>query len=154
MVEVKLLYLKIYYQDVRPISTSGIGTGVSFYITRESDSDYIKGIAVNRPGYGYTAGEVVTISAEDIGGSINGASNMELTLVIDATISGSGYALTFTPQVVLLLNLEVMIKTGISLLELIEHIPLLKVILYLSIMILLMSIVLMIIWVLVRYIDG
>ena len=86
----------IYYQDVRPISTSGIGTGVSFYITR-GDSDYIEGIAVNRPGYGYTAGEVVTLSAEDIGGSINGASNMELTLVIDATISGgSGYALTFT----------------------------------------------------------
>ena len=66
-----------------------------FIISRESDNDYIEGIAVNRPGYGYTAGEVVTLSAEDIGGSINGASNMELTLVIDATISGgSGYALT------------------------------------------------------------
>ena len=86
-----------YYQDVKPISTSGIGTGASFFITRDDGSSHIKGIAVNRPGYGYTAGEVVTLSAEDIGGSINGASNMELTLVIDATISGgSGYALTFT----------------------------------------------------------
>ena len=87
----------IYYQDVRPISTSGIGTGASFYITRDDGGSYIKGIAVNRPGYGYTGGEVVTLSAEDIGGSINGASNMELTLVIDANIGGgSGYALTFT----------------------------------------------------------
>lgn len=86
-----------YYQDVRPISTTGVGTGASFYIYRENDNDEIMGIAVNRPGYGYTGGEVVTISAEDIGGSVNGASNMELKLVIDANISGgSGYALTFT----------------------------------------------------------
>ena len=86
-----------YYQDVEPISTTGIGTGASFFISRESDNQHIKGIAVNRPGYGYTGGEVVTISAEDIGGSVNGASNMELTLVVDATIGGgSGYALTFT----------------------------------------------------------
>ena len=86
-----------YYQDVEPISTTGIGTGASFFISRESDNQHIKGISVNRPGYGYTGGEVVTISAEDIGGSINGASNMELTLVVDATIGGgSGYALTFT----------------------------------------------------------
>ena len=82
-----------YYQDVEPISTTGIGTGASFFISRESDNQHIKGIAVNRPGYGYTGGEVVTISAEDIGGSVNGASNMELTLVVDADISGgSGYA--------------------------------------------------------------
>ena len=81
-----------YYQDVEPISTTGIGTGASFFISRESDNQHIKGIAVNRPGYGYTGGEVVTISAEDIGGSVNGASNMELTLVVDADISGgSGY---------------------------------------------------------------
>ena len=80
-----------YYQDVEPISTTGIGTGASFSISRESDNQHIKGIAVN-PGYGYTGGEVVTISAEDIGGSVNGASNMELTLVVDADIGGgSGY---------------------------------------------------------------
>ena len=86
-----------YYQDVEPISTTGIGTGASFFISRESDNQHIKGISINRPGYGYTGGEVVTISAEDIGGSVNGASNMELTLVVDADISGgSGYALTFT----------------------------------------------------------
>ena len=34
----------IYYQDVRPISTSGMA-GVSFYITR-GDSDYIEGIVL------------------------------------------------------------------------------------------------------------
>ena len=86
-----------YYQDVEPISTTGIGTGASFSIYREDSTQHIWGIHVNRPGYGYTGGEVVTISAEDIGGSVNGASNMELTLVVDADISGgSGYALTFT----------------------------------------------------------
>ena len=31
MVEVKLLDQDKYYQDVEPISTTGIGTGVSFY---------------------------------------------------------------------------------------------------------------------------
>ena len=92
----------IYYQDVKPISTTGIGTGASFFITRDNttntnESIHIDGISVNRPGYGYTGGEVVTLSAEDIGGSVNGATNLELTIVIDGDISGgTGYALTFT----------------------------------------------------------
>ena len=86
-----------YYQDVEPISTTGIGTGASFSIYRDNGTQHIFGITVNRPGYGYTGGEVVTLNAEDIGGSVNGASNMELTLVVDAIIGGgSGYALTFT----------------------------------------------------------
>ena len=39
-----------YYQDVEPISTTGIGTGATHFISRESDNQHIKGIAVNRPG--------------------------------------------------------------------------------------------------------
>ena len=68
----------IYYQDIKPISTTGIGTGASFFITRDSATNSnIDGISVNRPGYGYTGGEVVTLSAEDIGGSVNGATNLD-----------------------------------------------------------------------------
>ena len=87
-----------FYKDVKPISTSGIGTGVSFWIERESDlSGGIDGLVVNRPGYGYTGGEVVTISAEDIGGAANGASDITVQLIVDATIpTGTAYAVTAT----------------------------------------------------------
>jgi len=87
-----------FYKDVKPISTSGIGTGVSFWIERESDlSGGIDGLIINRPGYGYTGGEVVTISAEDIGGAANGASDITVQLIVDATIpTGTAYAVTAT----------------------------------------------------------
>lgn len=87
-----------FYKDVSPITTSGIGTGVSFWIERESDlSGGIDGLIVNRPGYGYTGGEVVTISAEDIGGAANGASDISVQLIVDATIpAGASYAVTAT----------------------------------------------------------
>lgn len=87
-----------FYKDVSPITTSGIGTGVSLWIERESDlSGAIDGILVNRPGYGYTGGEVVTISAEDIGGAANGASDITVQLIVDATIpAGASYAVTAT----------------------------------------------------------
>jgi hypothetical protein len=87
-----------FYKDVSPITTSGIGTGVSLWIERESDlNGAIDGILVNRPGYGYTGGEVVTISAEDIGGAANGASDITVQLIVDATIpAGASYAVTAT----------------------------------------------------------
>ena len=113
-----------------------------FHFILLEDSDYIEGIAVNRP-HGYIR-EVVTLSAEDKG-SINGASNMELTLVIDATISGSGYALTFTRWY--FIQSRGYDKNGYQSIGTDRTYTLLKVILYLSITILLMSIVLMIIWV-------
>lgn len=88
----------IFYQDVFTSSTSGIGTGASFYIRREADvNGKILTVNVNRPGYGYTGGEVVTISSEDIGGFANGATDLELKLVVDADISGGvAYAITVT----------------------------------------------------------
>ena len=88
----------ILYQDVFTSTTTGIGTGASFYVRREADvGGAIYTVHVNRPGYGYTGGEIVTISAEDIGGSANGATDLQMTLVVDADISGgTGYALTFT----------------------------------------------------------
>ena len=77
------------YYDVRQESTTGIGTGASFMIDRASDGTIPGYVLVNRPGMGYTAGEVVTIPASEIGGSANGASNMTITVGI-ATTSGGG----------------------------------------------------------------
>ena len=77
------------YYDVRQESTTGIGTGASFYIDRASDGTIPGYVLVNRPGMGYTAGEVLTIPASEIGGTANGASNMSITVGI-ATTSGGG----------------------------------------------------------------
>ena len=74
------------YQDVRPVLSTGIGTGASFYVQRSGGSIYR--IHVNRPGYGFTAGEIVTLSSEDIGGSSSGATDLELTLGISTETYG------------------------------------------------------------------
>ena len=92
------------YQDVFPVATTGIGTGASFLVQRcPLDNDNASGvrvidaIMVNRPGYGYTGGEVVTLSAEDIGGSANGATDITIPVVIESDIiGGNSYICTFT----------------------------------------------------------
>jgi hypothetical protein len=78
------------YEDVRQISTSGIGTGASFFITRNSAGD-INSVYVDRPGVGYVENEIVTISSEDIGGSSNGAADLNLTLRVAGNESPIGY---------------------------------------------------------------
>jgi hypothetical protein len=80
------------YYDVFPVSTSGIGTGASFLIDRSSGP--IIAIYVNRPGVGYTDGEVVQISPEDIGGSANGAVGIAITLFVAGRSSPIGYGTT------------------------------------------------------------
>lgn len=80
------------YEDVFQISSSGIGTGASFYIDRQSG--IINGVYVNRPGIGYTNGEVVQISSEDIGGSSNGAVGMAVTVLVAGGASPVGYGST------------------------------------------------------------
>lgn len=92
------------YQDVFPVATTGIGTGASFLVQRcPFDNDngsgvlVIDAIMVNRPGYGYTGGEVVTLSAEDIGGSANGATDITIPVVIEADVTGgNSYVCTIT----------------------------------------------------------
>jgi hypothetical protein len=99
------------YHDVRPKSTTGIGTGASFYIRRSFEQwpdessggtyNFYQGqisyVHVNRPGYGYTGGEIVTISGDDIGGYVNGATDLQLKVIVDAQVSNSvSYAVTFT----------------------------------------------------------
>ena len=80
-----------YYHEVFPITTTGIGTGASFYIFRSST---IQQIFVNRPGVGYTDGEYVTLSAEDIGGSANGATGIGITVQVAGGGSPVGYGTT------------------------------------------------------------
>jgi len=83
------------YYDVMPSSTTGIGTGASFYVQRSSG--YVYRLYVNRPGYGYTSGDTVTLSAEDIGKSSQGASDIVLKIITAGEVSNSvSYAVTFT----------------------------------------------------------
>jgi hypothetical protein len=78
------------FHDIRPISTTGIGTGTSFYITRTNG--LVNFIAVNRPGYGYTGGEVVTISGSDIGT----ATDLTAQLVVDGTVTSGNVSYAAT----------------------------------------------------------
>lgn len=80
------------YEDVRQTSTSGIGTGASFYITRSSGN--INRVMVNRPGYGYTDGEVVTLSSEYIGTAAAGASDLSVTVNVEGGETPVGYGST------------------------------------------------------------
>ena len=80
------------YEDVRQVSSSGNGTGASFYITRSNGN--VNTIYVNRPGVGYANGEIVQLSAEDIGGSSNGAVGIAITVAIAGGASPVGYGST------------------------------------------------------------
>ena len=76
------------YWDVRANITTGIGTGLSLDIYRQTGAINIKHI--NRTGAGYTTGEVVTIKADQIGGTANGATDLIMTLKIDSGIGTYG----------------------------------------------------------------
>lgn len=82
------------YEDVFPVTTTGIGTGASFRVTRSNGP--VNAIYVNRPGYGYTDGEYVTLSAEDIGGSANGAVAIGITVKVSGNETPTGYGSTTT----------------------------------------------------------
>lgn len=75
------------YYDVFQVSSTGIGTDASFWIGRSSGN--VNQVYINRPGYGYTDGEYVTLSTEDIGGSVNGALGMGITVKISPVSYGS-----------------------------------------------------------------
>jgi hypothetical protein len=90
----------VNYYDVPSVTTTGIGTGASFNVFRLS-SGPVTNITVNRPGYGYTDGEVVEISGDDIGGITNGALGIGITVNIDAVGYGSTnqfFDKNFTPS--------------------------------------------------------
>jgi len=81
------------YQDARQLSTSGSGTGASFYITRNSSGN-INGVRVNRPGVGYTDGEVVQVSGDSIGGISNDATTLSLNVLVAGNANPIGYGST------------------------------------------------------------
>jgi len=81
------------YEEVYQSTTSGIGTNASFFIGR-SPGGTINEIYVNRSGVGYTNGEYLTISAESIGGSGNGAVAIGITVFVDGGASPVGYGTT------------------------------------------------------------
>jgi len=83
-----------YHSNVFQTSTSGIGTGASFNIIRSGG--LIAQIYVNRPGVGYTDGEVIQISSESIGGATNGAVGIALTVKIAGNASPTGFGSTAT----------------------------------------------------------
>ena len=89
------------YYDVPVATTTGIGTGATFDVYRQSG--VVNTIYVNRPGYGYTDGEYVTLSTDDIGGS--GAVAIGITVAVDGGATPVGYGSTnaffdknFTPS--------------------------------------------------------
>ena len=83
-----------YYTDAFPISSSGIGTGASFQVVRYNGA--VNSVYVNRPGAGYTNGEYVVLSAEDIGGAADGATGIGITVFIEGGASPVGFGSTNT----------------------------------------------------------
>ncbi len=81
------------YYDVPVATTSGIGTGATFNVERTSGG-LIEQVHPNRPGYGYTDGEYVTLSSEDIGGTANGAVAIGITVAVDGGATPVGYGST------------------------------------------------------------
>jgi len=80
------------YFDVPIATTSGIGTGATFDVYRSSGS--VSAVYVNRPGKGYVNNEYVTLNAADIGGSVNGAVAIGITVLVDGGASPVGYGST------------------------------------------------------------
>lgn len=77
------------YYDVPVATTTGIGTGATFNVYRGNGP--VNYVSVNRPGVGYTQGEYVTLSADNIGGSGNGAVSIGITVNVDGGLSPVGY---------------------------------------------------------------
>lgn len=89
------------YYDIRQKSTSGIGTGASFYVYR--DTSNVRYVLVNRPGYGYTGGELVVLDGDSIGGISGGAADLSFKVCVNETLSGGT---TGTASTIKITNLD------------------------------------------------
>ena len=76
-----------WYEDISPKSTTGVGTEATFTVYR--DTQGVRKVLIDRPGVGYTSGEIVTLSADDIGGFSNGATDLSFPVCIDEVV-GNG----------------------------------------------------------------
>ena len=74
------------YYDIRQKSTSGVGTDASFYVYRDTSS--VRYILINRPGYGYTGGELVVLDGNSIGGISSGAADLSFKVCVNETLAG------------------------------------------------------------------
>jgi hypothetical protein len=72
----------VTWYDKTQNTTSGIGTGASFRIVRSGTTDTVTSVLINRPGRNYSQGETLIVSSENIGGAVNGASNLNVTVNI------------------------------------------------------------------------
>ena len=80
------------YYCVNQTSTDGSGTGAQFRVDRTSGS--ISEVYVNDGGSGYAEGDQITLKADDIGGSANGAADLVLTVKVDGAGSPVSYGST------------------------------------------------------------
>ena len=85
-----------YYYDVEPTSWTGSGTGATFEI-----GDYqgtVRYVKVNRQGYGYASGDVLTLNDLDFGGNgSNGVQDINVTVYVEGyATGGSTYELGMT----------------------------------------------------------
>lgn len=84
-----------WYEDVSPKSTTGVGTEASFTVYR--DTLGVRKVLITRPGVGYTSGEIVTLSADDIGGFSNGATDLSFSVCVDEIVgNGTTIGVAFT----------------------------------------------------------
>ena len=84
-----------WYEDVSPKSTTGVGTQASFTVYR--DTLGVRKVLITRPGVGYTSGEIVTLSADDIGGFSNGATDLSFSVCVDEIVgNGTTIGVAFT----------------------------------------------------------
>ena len=74
------------YYDIRQKSTSGVGTDASFYVYR--DTSNVRYVLINRPGYGYTGGELVVLDGDSIGGISSGAADLSFKVCVNETLAG------------------------------------------------------------------
>ena len=75
-----------YYYDVRQKSTSGVGTNASFFVYR--DTVGVRYVLVNRPGVGYTGGELIVLDGNSIGGISSGAADLSFKVCVNETVTG------------------------------------------------------------------
>ena len=71
-----------YYYDVEPTSWTGSGTGASFEIGVYSGR--VRYVKVNRQGYGYASGDILTLNDLDFGGTgSNGVQDINVTVYVE-----------------------------------------------------------------------
>ena len=84
-----------YYYDVEPTSWTGSGTGATFEVGVYSGT--VRYVKVNRQGYGYANGDILTLDDLDFGGTgSNGVQDINVTVYVEGyATGGSTYELSY-----------------------------------------------------------